>query len=167
MFYWHPREHVDHNRYPVYWFSHSYLQWCVRSLCNSRVKPVHGKFRGLIFMCLITYIIVWYIGGSRTPSHIEIFGPGHKFCHSRGPPKAKSITLMPSSPEDTATNDTTTMMATVSTARPTMFHDAAQDKERISIREEKKDQTADDDGNNFIRKCGKLPDVGVTCFVNG
>lgn len=54
---------------------------------------------------------------------------------------------------------TTTMMATVSTTRPTIFHDAGQDKERISIQEEKKDQAVDDDGNNFIRKCGKLHHV--------
>ena len=49
---------------------------------------------------------------------------------------------------------TTTMMTTtVSNTRATIFHNATQGKGRITLREEKKDQTVDDEDNSFIGKC--------------
>ena len=36
-----------------------------------------------------------------------------------------------------------------------MFHNAAQEKERIAIHEEKKDQAVDDEDDTFIRKLHK------------
>ena len=43
-------------------------------------------------------------------------------------------------------------MTTMATARTTMFQNAEQDKSRIAIQEEKKDQSVDEEDNNYIRK---------------
>lgn len=51
---------------------------------------------------------------------------------------------------DEGKNMTTTMMTAASITRSTMFHDAAQEKERIAMHEEKKDQAVDDEDNKFI-----------------